>query len=150
MKRNCSRCERVSAINVHPLTKDVEFTQGRENMVEYRSGGKTNPHVICKLCGCFLLFRHCESVAPQRYQWTVEPPEVQSTLRGTLLCSRAWIAAQYSNASWCINGLGSAALTSFSSRALMAAQCSERMSRNRSIDRHTTIPLHPPKLQQLR
>ena len=52
---NCSHCERVGAINVHPLTNDVEFTQGRENMAEYRSGGKKNPHFICKLCGCFLV-----------------------------------------------------------------------------------------------
>ena len=44
----------MGAINVHPLTQNVEFTQGRENMTEYRSGGKKNPHLICKVCGCFL------------------------------------------------------------------------------------------------
>jgi hypothetical protein len=51
---NCSHCERVGAINVHPLAKDVKFTQGWENVVEYRSGAKKNPHLNCKFCGCFL------------------------------------------------------------------------------------------------
>lgn len=52
---NCSHCERTGAINVHPFSKDVEFTQGKENMVEYRCAGKKNPHFNCRFCGCFLV-----------------------------------------------------------------------------------------------
>lgn len=52
---NCSHCERTGAINVHPFSKDVEFTKGEENLVEYRSAAKENPHFNCKFCGCFLV-----------------------------------------------------------------------------------------------
>lgn len=52
---NCSHCERVGAINVHPFIKDVVFTQGKEHMVEYRSGAGNNPHWNCGKCGCFLV-----------------------------------------------------------------------------------------------
>lgn len=51
---NCSHCDRVGAINVHPYTKDLKVHQGKEHVVEYRSAGKNNPHFNCEKCGCFL------------------------------------------------------------------------------------------------
>ena len=50
---NCSYCERNGSLSVHPLAKDVEFTQGLEDRVNYYSGIKQNPHWFC---------RHCASV----------------------------------------------------------------------------------------
>lgn len=52
---NCSHCERTGCINVHPLSKDLNFTKGKEHLVEYRSAGKQNPHYNCGICGCFLV-----------------------------------------------------------------------------------------------
>lgn len=40
---NCSHCERKAIIGVHPLAKDVEFTQGLEDRAEYYCGMKKNP-----------------------------------------------------------------------------------------------------------
>lgn len=40
---NCSHCERKAMISVHPLAKDVEFTQGLVDRVEYYSGMQKNP-----------------------------------------------------------------------------------------------------------
>lgn len=52
---NCSHCERFGAINVHPLSSNIEFTQGQDHLVEYRCAAKENPHFNCKFCGCFLV-----------------------------------------------------------------------------------------------
>ena len=50
----CSHCARHGAISVHPLAKDVAFTQGLEERGEYLCGMKRNPHWFCKKCGCFV------------------------------------------------------------------------------------------------
>ena len=39
---------------VHPLKKNVEFTQGLEDMANHQSAGGKNPHTHCSKCGCFL------------------------------------------------------------------------------------------------
>lgn len=36
----CSHCERDGAIMIHPLTKNVEFTRGKDRLKEYRFGNK--------------------------------------------------------------------------------------------------------------
>ena len=48
---NCSYCERNGYIGVHPLAKDVEFTQGLEDRVSYYTAMKKNPHWFCRKCG---------------------------------------------------------------------------------------------------
>lgn len=51
---DCSHCERTGLIAIHPLAKDVKFTQGLEDLVEYYSGAKKNPHWFCNKCGSTL------------------------------------------------------------------------------------------------
>ncbi|KAK3686923.1 hypothetical protein LTR37_019321 [Vermiconidia calcicola] len=48
---DCSHCERQGYVSVHPLSKDVEFTQGLEDRMEYYCGAKNNPHWFCRKCG---------------------------------------------------------------------------------------------------
>ena len=51
---HCSHCERQGALCVHPLTKNVEFTQGFEDKGVHLTASKRNPHYFCKTCGCFV------------------------------------------------------------------------------------------------
>ena len=47
----CSHCERNGYLAVHPIAKDVEFTQGQDDIQKYYSAVKKNPHWFCKHCG---------------------------------------------------------------------------------------------------
>lgn len=51
---DCSHCERKGLICLHPLAKDVEFTQGLEDRKEYLCASKKNPHWFCGKCGSTL------------------------------------------------------------------------------------------------
>ena len=51
---NCSFCARQGLLNVHPLAKDVEFTQGQDDIKEYFYASKTFPIWICRHCGSVL------------------------------------------------------------------------------------------------
>jgi hypothetical protein len=71
---DCSHCERHGALVVHPHTKNVVFTHGLEDRVEYRSATKMNPHYICGKCGCFLgtdLTWMMENVFKDESRWTI-------------------------------------------------------------------------------
>ncbi|CAK1361148.1 hypothetical protein CB0940_03452 [Cercospora beticola] len=54
MSCNCSYCERVGYLTVHPLVENVEFTQGLEHRAEYLTSGQTAPLWFCKKCGSAL------------------------------------------------------------------------------------------------
>ncbi|KAK4544220.1 hypothetical protein LTR36_004430 [Oleoguttula mirabilis] len=47
----CSYCARNGVWAVHPLTKDVVFTHGLHDRVEYLLGAKMNPQWFCRVCG---------------------------------------------------------------------------------------------------
>ena len=51
---NCSFCERNGYWAAHPLAKDVEFTQGLDDRMDYYTGPKKNPHWLCRYCGSAL------------------------------------------------------------------------------------------------
>ncbi|KAF2213067.1 hypothetical protein CERZMDRAFT_83978 [Cercospora zeae-maydis SCOH1-5] len=48
---NCSYCERVGYLTVHPLVENVTFTQGLEHRAEYLTGNQTAPLWFCRNCG---------------------------------------------------------------------------------------------------
>ena len=52
---NCSYCERNGYIGVHPLAKDVEFTQGTEFIEKYYTAQKKNPMWFCRKCASVLI-----------------------------------------------------------------------------------------------
>jgi hypothetical protein len=51
---NCSMCERNGYWGVHPLAKDVEFTQGLEDRTNYYFAAKKSPVWLCRHCGSVL------------------------------------------------------------------------------------------------
>ena len=49
-------CARGTATGaVHPLAKDVEFTQGLDDRIAYYTAAKKNPHWLCRHCGSVLV-----------------------------------------------------------------------------------------------
>jgi hypothetical protein len=91
---DCSHCDRVGAINVHPQTKYFTITKGKEHIVEYRSAGKQNPHYNCGKCGCFLYTDLAETMKK------MEGPEAEGRLAVNVsipMCfeSRSGLCAKY-------------------------------------------------------
>lgn len=52
---NCSHCERQGLQVVHPLQKNVNLTQGEDELTKYYCGNKMNPHLFCKHCGSVMM-----------------------------------------------------------------------------------------------
>lgn len=40
---------------VHPLQKNVNLTQGEDELTKYYCGNKMNPHLFCKHCGSVMM-----------------------------------------------------------------------------------------------
>ena len=82
---NCSMCERAGYIGVHPLAKDVEFTQGQELLTKYLTGSKKCPHHFCSQCGSLLwtdLTWLMENVFNMENRYTVNVSSVVSQWSG--------------------------------------------------------------------
>lgn len=48
---NCSYCERNGILPIHPLTKNIKWVQGREEMRSYLTASKKCPQWFCGRCG---------------------------------------------------------------------------------------------------
>ena len=51
IRDNCSICSKNGYLMVYPKVDDVVFTQGKENLKEYRCMSKRAPHYFCSTCG---------------------------------------------------------------------------------------------------
>ena len=88
----CSYCERNGSLMVHPLAKDVEFTQGLESRANYYTATKKNPHWFCRHCASVLgmdLTHLMETVrkAENRCSINVSPRNLGLRLAWTDSCS---------------------------------------------------------------
>ncbi|KAH8697443.1 Mss4-like protein [Talaromyces proteolyticus] len=48
---NCSYCSTTGALLLYPKTTDFSFTDGADNLTEYRFATGSIEHLFCKVCG---------------------------------------------------------------------------------------------------